>query len=320
MEREDVEVLRHARDWHARGGRALLATVLSTYGASPRLPGSMLLVRDDGALFGSVSGGCVDDDVRRRYLANEIARVVRVRYGDGLGDRERFRLPCGGVIELLLEPSPPADGVSDLLARLQRGTACVREVDVESGGWQLWDSAPVAEAGGARRVHIEHGPARRLLLIGAGATSAQVARMAPALDYDIVVCEPREEYARAWDARDGDVIAAMPDDAVRELTCARTAVLALSHDPKLDDLALLEALPSPAYYVGAIGSRANQAKRRKRLRSLGVPEAALARLRGPIGLAIGSRTPAEIALAILAELVTLRRPREAAVRIRKTCP
>ena len=127
--------------------------------------------------------------------------------------------------------------------------------------------------------------------------------MALALDYDVTVCDPREEYARAWQVEGVPLDARMPDDAVRALAADnRSVVVALTHDPKLDDMALMEALGSQAFYVGALGSRANSARRRARLATLGIDEQALARLHGPVGLPIGSRTPAEIAVAILAQL------------------
>jgi len=151
------------------------------------------------------------------------------------------------------------------------------------------------------------GPAWRLLLIGAGQLSRYTAEMALALDYDVVVCDPREDYARNWAVPGAVLDARMPDDAVRALAHdARSAVVALTHDPKLDDMALLEALASGVFYVGALGSTANNGRRRDRLRKMGLTAGQLERLHGPVGLPIGSRTPAEIAIAILAEITALR--------------
>ena len=145
------------------------------------------------------------------------------------------------------------------------------------------------------------------MLIGAGQLSRFVAQMAQALDYEVIVCDPREEYAASWQTADAVLDVRSPDDAVCALARdARTAVIALTHEPKLDDLALMEALVSQAFYVGALGSRANNARRRARLAGLALPPAAIARLHGPVGLPIGSRTPAEIAVAILAELTAVR--------------
>ena len=150
------------------------------------------------------------------------------------------------------------------------------------------------------------GPGWRLLLIGAGQLSRFVAQMGQALDYEVIVCEPREELASQWQVDGAILDASMPDDTVRALADARCAVLALTHDPKLDDMALLEALAGPAFYVGALGSHANNDKRRARLASLGVSREHLTRLHGPIGLPIGSKTPAEIAVAVLAGVTAAR--------------
>ena len=134
-----------------------------------------------------------------------------------------------------------------------------------------------------------------------------LASMALALDYEVIICDPREEYTDGWDVAGTHLVKSMPDDAVIELVAdPHTAVIALTHDPKLDDLALMEALKSKAFYVGAIGSRSNQEKRRARLLEFDVTEAQIARLHGPVGLKNGARTPAEIAVSILAELTAAR--------------
>ncbi len=158
-----------------------------------------------------------------------------------------------------------------------------------------------------RRLVTLHGPRYRLLLIGAGQLGRYVASGALGLGYDVSVCDPRVEHTGQWDVPGARLVGGMPDDAVIALRPdARTAVIALTHDPKLDDLALLEALSTPAFYVGAIGSRRNNAARRERLALFDLDAAAIARLRGPIGLYIGSRTPPEIAISILAELTACR--------------
>ena len=152
-----------------------------------------------------------------------------------------------------------------------------------------------------------HGPRWRLLIIGAGQLSKYVAMMAQALDYDVIVCDPREEYAVTWDVPNTTLLREMPDDVVVELNLdSHSAVVAVTHDPKLDDLALIEALKSPAFYVGALGSRLNTQKRRERLEQFDLSKEELARLHGPVGLRIGSKTPPEIAVAIIAEMTAVR--------------
>ena len=153
-----------------------------------------------------------------------------------------------------------------------------------------------------------HGPHWRLLLIGAGQMTQYLAQMATALGYQVLVCDPREEYATGFDVPGATLLRTMPDDTVISVKPdGHTAIIALTHDPKLDDLALMEALTSTAFYVGAIGSRVNQAKRKERLKEhFGLTDAQLARLHGPVGLKNGARTPPEIAVSILAELTAVR--------------
>jgi xanthine dehydrogenase accessory factor len=153
-----------------------------------------------------------------------------------------------------------------------------------------------------------HGPRWRLVLIGAGQMTQYLATMARALDYEVVVCDPRDEYAQEFHVDGARLLRGMPDDVVVELRPdGHTAIVALTHDPKLDDLALMEALKSPAFYVGAIGSRVNQAKRRARLKEhFGIADEQLDRLHGPVGIKNGARTPPEIAVSILAELTAAR--------------
>lgn len=308
LESTDLEVLRAVLGWRESGHRATLVTVLATWGSAPRPPGSLLAIRDDGQLAGSVSGGCVEADLIERLRAAWPARPEILRYGGSHEEQHRFRLPCGGMLELLIEPRPDPAVLGALISGLDARLLLRREVDAASGTTRL---SP-AERGDAfawdgRILRCIHGPAWRLLLIGAGPISRYLAEMARALDYEIIVCDPRAEYALGWDVAGTTLDTGMPDDVVRaRVSDRRCAVLALTHDPKLDDLALLDALISDAFYVGALGSRASNARRRERLRFLGLADDALDRLHGPAGLSIGSRTPPEIAVAILAELTALR--------------
>jgi xanthine dehydrogenase accessory factor len=172
---------------------------------------------------------------------------------------------------------------------------------LEPGRWQ-----DVLEFDG-RILSTVHGPRWRLVLIGAGQLTRYLAEMARMLDYHVVVIDPREEYAAGWDLPGVPIDRGMPDDIVRELNLdGHSAVVALTHDPKLDDLALMEALKSAAFYVGAIGSKKNNDARRERLKEFDVSADEIARLRGPVGLYIGSKTPPEIAVAILAEMTAVR--------------
>ncbi|MBQ0961117.1 XdhC family protein [Ideonella sp. 4Y11] len=309
MDNVDLQVLRQVVTWREAGHAVVMGTITRTWGSAPRPVGAVVAVRDDGQIAGSVSGGCIEDDLiarmREKALVADAPQVVR--YGVSGDEAARFGLPCGGTLELVLEPLAAHSLVEDLLQRLASGQRVRRTLDMHSGAVTL------APAEGADTVLLDettlvstHGPHWRLMVIGAGQMTVYLAQMAQALDYQVTVCDPREEYLpelpgvqRTREMPDDAVIAMKPD--------AHTAVIALTHDPKLDDLALMEALKSPCFYVGAIGSRVNQAKRKQRLAEhFGMTEAELARLHGPVGIKNGARTPPEIAVSILAELTAIR--------------
>ena len=310
MDSVDLEVLKRCADWLSAGRRVLLVTVVKTWGSSPRPPGAMLAVRDDGVVEGSVSGGCVEDDLVGRVRADGMTakECAVVTYGVSADEARRFGLPCGGTIQLVLEPLGNNSGIRDLLAATEGGRLVARRLELATGAASL---APARASDGlafdGSVLKTVHGPRYRMLVIGASQLSKYLAQMALGLDYQVTVCDPRAEYEGTWDVEGVPLVRTMPDDTVLAMQLdERCAVVALTHDPKLDDMALMEALKSPAFYVGALGSRANNAKRRVRLLDLDVSEAQIARLHGPIGLYIGSRTPPEIAVSILAEVTAVK--------------
>ncbi len=319
MESLDLCVLRDALDWHQGGHAVMLVTVVQTWGSAPRPPGALLALRDDGVISGSVSGGCVEDDLIARTQAAfqaqrttaEAARPALITYGISQEEAARFGLPCGGTLRLLQEPLQDDAWLVELLQRTADQQLVQRTLTLATGAVQL-ASAQRGQALQFDGVTLStvFGPGWRLLLIGAGQLSQAVARIALLLDFEVLVCDPREEYAATLMAAVPGVqrVVGMPDDAVRELRPdAHTAIVALTHDPKLDDMALLEALHSSAFYVGALGSRRNQQTRKQRLAEhFDVSAEALARLHGPVGLALGGRTPAEIAVSIVAEIVQVK--------------
>lgn len=311
MDNVDLQVMRQLLAWQQAGHRVVLTTITRTWGSAPRPPGSSVAIRDDGLVAGSVSGGCIEDDLidkaRQGVLAAGVPQVVR--YGIDADAAHRFGLPCGGLIELVLEPVQARTRLAELLQRLERGERVRRVLDLATGDVRLEPSGAADELELTdTTLTTHHGPSWRLLLIGAGQMTQYLAQMAGALGYQVTVCDPREEYATGFAVPGATLLRSMPDDTVTALKPdGHTAVIALTHDPKLDDLALMEALKSPAFYVGAIGSRVNQAKRKQRLKEhFGMADAELARLHGPVGLKNGARTPPEIAVSILAELTAVR--------------
>jgi xanthine dehydrogenase accessory factor len=310
MESVDLEVLKRCAEWLGAGRRVLLATVVKTWGSSPRPPGAMLAVRDDGQVEGSVSGGCIEDDIVGRVRQDGLTatRCEAVTYGVSADEARRFGLPCGGTIQIVLEPLSQDEGIRALLSAIEGGKLVARRLTLATGNATL---APARASDGlgfdGEVLTTIHGPRYRMLVIGASQLSKYLAQMALGLDYQVTVCDPRAEYEGTWDVAGVPLLRSMPDDTVQEMKLdERCAVIALTHDPKLDDMALLEALKSPAFYVGALGSRANNAKRRQRLREFDLTDAQIARLHGPIGLYIGSRTPPEIAVSILAEVTAIK--------------
>lgn len=310
MDSIDLEVLKSCAQWISRGSRCELVTVIKTWGSSPRPEGAMLAICDDGTVVGSVSGGCIEDDLIDRVRRNGITRSVPelVTYGITADEAHRFGLPCGGTIQLAIEPLSKNSRIDELLQRLGSHQLVARRLDLRTGAVILGPaSSGMSLQVSETALTTIHGPRWRLLIIGAGQLSRFLAQIAVGMDYHVTVCDPREEYREGWQVAGVDVVHAMPDDTVIDMRLDhRSAVVALTHDPKLDDLALMEALRSDAFYVGAIGSRFNNARRRERLLQFDVTEAQLAKLHGPIGLFIGSKTPSEIAISILAELTAVK--------------
>lgn len=312
MESLDLRVLTDVLAWKQAGHRVTLVTVVETWGSAPRPPGALLAVRDDGGVSGSVSGGCVEDDLIARIRAGEYAALQTpsmVAYGVSKEEATRFGLPCGGTLRLVQEPVLDTAWIEQVLKRTREHQLVARTLSLSDGRVQLRQ----AERGEAlsfdgSTLTTFFGPRWRLMLIGAGQLSQAVAQMAQMLDFEILVCEPRREYTAGWSLPDVTMLSGMPDDEVLAMRPdAHTAIVALTHDPKLDDMALLEALNSPAFYVGALGSRRNQVARKARLAEhFELSEQALGRLHGPVGLRLGAKTPSEIAVSIVAEIVQVK--------------
>src|SRR5678815_3089083 len=311
----DTEVVKTAVAWVEAGHRATLATVIRTWGSAPRPIGAMLVIRDDGHVIGSVSGGCVEDDLIERVKTLTAAQQSTgakpevVTYGVTADQAARFGLPCGGTLQLVLEPVTAESQLKELLTTIERHELVARLLDMETGAVKLKSGhwSDVLEFDGKTLKSI-HGPRWRLLIIGAGQTSRFLAQMAQALDYQVTVCDPRDEYADEWSVPGVILLRGYPDDVVLQMNPdPHLAVVAVTHDPKLDDAALTEALKSPAFYVGALGSRLNNERRRKRLAEFELSAQEISRMHGPVGLRIGSKTPAEIAVWIVAEMTAVRR-------------
>ncbi len=312
MDTLDTEVLNAVCDWLEAGHTAHLFTVVQTWGSAPRPVGALLAIRDDGRVKGSVSGGCIEDDLILRVRQGEFqgCEARRLTYGVSTEEARRFGLPCGGKLELIAESLTQSDWVHDLARRVRSGQLVERTLELKTGnvtlrGLGCQSSQRSSITLSDTHLRTLHGPQWRLFIVGAGQISDYLAPMAQAVGFAVTVCDPREEYADTWNVPGTKLLKGMPDDELLNFRPdTRTAIVMLTHDPKLDDLALIDALPSAAFYVGALGSLRNQAARRERLMThFNVSEDHFARLHGPVGLNIGSRTPPEIAVSIMAQII-----------------
>jgi len=324
MQSSQQHIITRVAEWLAADRPVWLCTILKTWGSSPRPIGSMMACTLDGELVGSISGGCIEEDfleqlrdgsLKERY--QQEGRPFIVKYGITAEEQARLKLPCGGQLHVLLEyfdPEPAVAGIfSHISESLRNHRKISRIVDLESGAIHYEDEsgedAVILEDD--RLIH-SLSPHYRLLLLGAGDVARYVAELALALEYDVTLCDPRPNYLDNWHVQGVTTTSRLPDDVVREqFSNPYSGIIALAHDPRVDDMALMEALKTNAFYVGAMGSDRTSAKRRERLPELGLSEQEIDRLHAPIGFQIGSKQPVEIAIAILAEVTAVRRGRMA---------
>jgi len=310
MESSDAAILSTAINWLKQENEILLVTVANTWGSSPRQVGSMMLIKSDGEFVGSVSGGCIEEDLINRYLTDKFKnkKISLLSYGVGQLDAQKFGLPCGGKLELVVETLNSSDSLTIVSEALRKGLSIARHLNLQTGSVSYsepeWNQCSSFDG---KNLYTIFGPQWQLLLVGANELSKYVAEFATALNYKITICDPRERSNMAWISEKMKFTTDMPDDEVVKLNpVEKSIVLALTHDPKIDDMALMQALKMDLFYIGAIGSQKTQAARRKRLQQLELSSEQINKLHGPVGLAIGSKTPAEIAISILAEITAQR--------------
>ena len=323
MQNADHQVLTHLRDWVRAGQLAWLCTVVKTWGSSPRPVGSLLACNDAGHVVGSLSGGCIEEDLLEKLHKGELATNTPevLIYGVTAEETERLGLPCGGQLHVVIEPMPDQrslEVIEHIVDRLDRRECTKRSVDIATGTMTVEDKERFAhlkfvgsfentDKPGHKFLVTTYGPRFQLFLIGAGQVSAYLAEFAQGLDYQVVVCDPREHLIEQWTVEGVQLVNDMPDDAVRKhANDSFSAIIALTHDPRIDDMGLMEALKTDAFFIGAMGSTRTSANRRERLLMLDLSDAEISRLHAPVGLPLGSKTPAEIAIAILAQLTALR--------------
>ena len=316
LENNDMEVIETLIEWMRERKQVWLATVTKTWGSSPRPVGSTFCCNEDGKTMGSLSGGCVEEDLVEKLIGKQLANgdPEVILYGKSKEESDRFGLPCGGQLEVVIEPQFNERNLTAFLQirdQLKKRLCVLKTTDLRSGGIETEAKNKFSELELQKetRKALKHtlGPRFQLFLIGAGQVSQYLAQIAKMLDYHVLVCDPREEMIEQWKIEGVQLISGMPDDAInRYVKDEMSAIVALTHDPRIDDMGLMQALKSSAFFIGAMGSKKTSEKRRERLLQLDLSNDEIARLHAPVGLPIGSKTPSEIAISIIAQLSSIR--------------
>lgn len=279
----------------------------------------MMACTMDGELVGSISGGCIEEDFLEQLRDGSLktqydkeSKPFIVKYGVTVEEQARLKLPCGGQLHVLLEYIDSSEQTCEVFQRLagdlENHTKVSRLVDLNNGAIsaEAQSSEDAVVIDGAVMTH-SLSPMYRLLILGAGDVAKFVAEMAIALEYDVMLCDPRPNYLDNWNVPGVETTAQLPDDVVRErFSNPYSGIIALAHDPRVDDMALMEALKTNAFYIGAMGSVRTSAARRERLPELGLSSDEIDRLHAPIGFQINSKTPAEIAISVMAQITSVR--------------
>ena len=314
MFRLQHQVFREVIKWLKQGERCWLATITHTYGSSPRPVGSIMACNAEGTVIGSLSGGCVEEVLIKRIIHSPDYqhKPCLVSYSQHDQENLPYKLPCGGDLKILLEPLFPRQlkHFEELLCAIESRKIIQRVIDIPSGKMQLKDTrSPDFYITETQLLHTLL-PKYQLFITGINPISLYVAEMANSLDFHVTLCDPRESFHQHWDPENYPYVTfteKLPDDVIRaNFSDPYSAITALAHDPRIDDMALMEALTSEAFYIGAMGSKTSTQNRKTRLRELGLNGEQISALHAPIGLSIGSKTPMEIAVSIVAQLTLIR--------------
>jgi len=321
MDNSQLSVLKGCLVCLEQGMSVTLVSVAKTWGTSPRQVGSLLAVSSGGQFFGSVSGGCVEEDLISRLVEEPVTQATLLLYGETQEQRHQFGLPCGGVLQLVAEPFNDKQEVQNLIQKIENREAVYRTTFLSQETLTSKNKKTIENTSQQQAFSPEHkiqltqhswnnifGPVWHLIIVGAGETGQYLSQFASSLGFQISITDPRPDYRANWPLKEFPLLEGFPDDAIEKLNVdTRTAIVTVAHDPRVDDMALLQALKSEAFYVGALGSKANNDQRRERLMEhFDFSQKQVARLHGPVGLPLGSKTPAEIALAIMADITALK--------------
>jgi len=306
--------------WLNQAKTVWLCTIVKTWGSSPRPAGSMLAYQEDCGVVGSLSGGCIEEALIRQFSAasgdlNGLDSPLLYDYAISIDDQAKYMLPCGGQLTILIERLSATPHTikhfNEIQSALNLRQRIRREVSLVDGKMSVFSSIEALVGPdvvqSAESVAILFGPVFKMLLLGAGEVSYSVANIAMSVGFSVTVCDPREAFLQGYQQAGVEVIKCLPDDLVRaRFSDAYSAILALAHDPRVDDMALMEALKTKAFYIGAMGSARTSDDRRKRLAQLDCSESEISQLHSPIGIDIGSKRPTEIAVSIMAQVLAER--------------
>lgn len=303
----DLNQIEIAQSWHADGYEMAFAIVVGTWGSSPRQAGAIMLIREDGIISGSVSGGCIEGKVISE-ATSLMDKPASLYLSEGVEDETAWSqgLSCGGQIDVLITPlheefiSPAL--IDEILRIGKKRDKAILSLHTKTGKAQLYQTAL-----GTSKDEIELAitPKRQIVIIGAGHISQHLASMALQTDFDVTIIDPRSVFITQARFPDCHLIDDWPENALttRPLD-SETALIVLTHDPRIDDQGLIAGLRASPFHIAALGSKRTHEKRQKRLQEAGFSQTDIARIKGPAGLAIGAKSPAEIALSILAETIS----------------
>jgi xanthine dehydrogenase accessory factor len=307
-------------EWLNQAKTVWFCTIVKTWGSSPRPAGSVLAYQEEYGVVGSLSGGCIEETLIREFSAasgefNCLSKPLLYDYSISVDDQAQYKLPCGGQLTILIERLSASQHIvqhfNDMQHALSHRERILREVSLIDDKVRFSLASEVL--GGPdvvqsdESIAILFGPVFKMLLLGAGEVSYSVASIAMSVGFAVTVCDPRETFIQGYQQAGVEVIRCLPDDLVKaRFSDAYSAILALAHDPRVDDMALMEALKTEAFYIGAMGSVSTSADRRKRLAELDCSSSEIDQLHSPIGINIGSKRPTEIAVSIMAQVLAER--------------
>ncbi len=304
LERNDIKVLSKALEWHATGARVCLITVIKTWGSSPRPVGAMMSITGDGMSIGSVSGGCIEEELLSKIVNNFPDSPSFYNYSS----EEHKSLPCGGYVVLLVEPINNSRKWPEFLTKLKAFKNIFRFVNKEDPNDSDFKETEIAPEDLKENFIINYPSPWRILIIGSGDLSLSMFQLSSLMGYNVSICDPRKEFIKSWIDSNIMVHRMMPDDFINKQNCdSKTAIVALTHDPRIDDLAMIEALKTNAFYIGALGSvRTAKAREKRLIDHFDFTKKDINKIKAPIGVDFATKNVDEIALSVMAEITLVK--------------